>query len=103
MTDSKMNDKRYEGKPLLRLLDCYVLALTGNLAPAMEAKVAQTVKATYGGSSDWKLTLREAVKLPSNMDERILALWRSQPVGADPLGFALAVSDDNFVPMIDPA
>jgi hypothetical protein len=28
---------------------------------------------------------------------------RSQPVGTDPLGFALAVSDDNFVPMIDPA
>jgi len=98
-----MNDKRYEGKPWLRLLDCYVLALTGNLAPEMEANVAQTVKATYGGGTDWKLTLREVVKLPSNLDERILALWRSQPVGTDPLGFALAVSDDNFVPLIDPA
>lgn len=46
--------------------------------------------------------LGEAVKLPPNMDERIGALWRSQPVGTDSLRFALAVSDDNFLPMIDP-
>jgi hypothetical protein len=93
----------YEGRPLLRLLDCYVLALTGNLHPEMEEKVAQTVRATFGGGPDWKATLREAVKLPSNMDDRVRALWRSQPVGTDPLAFALAVSNDNFLPMIDPA
>lgn len=86
-----------------RLLDCYVLALTGNIAAEMEAKVVQTVKATYGGGSDWTVTLREAVKLPSNIDERILALWRPQPAGTNPLAFALAVSDDNFAPMIDRA
>jgi hypothetical protein len=99
-----MNDSRglrYEGRPLLRLLDCYVLALTGNLGTEMEKKVAQTVRATFGGGPDWKATLSEVVKLPPNMDERIRALWRSQPAGTDPLEFALAVSDDNFLPMID--
>lgn len=100
-----MNDpnQRYEGRPLLRLLDCYILALTGNLHPEMAEKVAQTVRATFGDGPDWKATLREVVKLPPNLDERIGAVWRSQPVGTDPLGFALAVSDDNFLPMIDPA
>lgn len=95
------NEKRYAGRPLLRLLDCYVLALTGNLAPDMEAKVAETVQRSFGGGADWKATLRQTVKLPDNLDERIKALWRSQPVGTDPLGFALEVSDDNFLPMID--
>jgi hypothetical protein len=36
------------------------------------------------------------------MDQRIWALWQSQPVGTDPLSFALAVSDDNFLAMIEP-
>jgi hypothetical protein len=66
--DLRMDDQRYEGKPLLRLLDCYVLALTGNLSPEMETKVTQIVEATHGGGSDWKATLGKAVKLPLNMD-----------------------------------
>ena len=98
-----MSEERYEGRPLLRLLDCYVLALTGNLSPEMEAKVADTVRRNFGEGPDWKVTLREATKLPSNMDERIRAIWRSQPVGTDPAAFALAVSDDNFLTMIDTA
>jgi hypothetical protein len=68
----------------------------------MEARVAEMVSKQFGEGPDWKATLRDAIKLPANMDERIRALWRSQPVGTDPLAFALAVSDDNFAPMIDP-
>ena len=51
------------------------MALTGHLEPEMEA----------------------------NMDERIRGLWQAQPDGSDPLRFARAVSDANFLPMIDPA
>jgi hypothetical protein len=83
------------------LLDCYVLALTDNLSPEMESKVARTVRRTFGGGSDWKTTLREAVKLPADMDDRIRALWRSQPSGTDPIQFALAVSNEYFLSMID--
>ena len=74
---------------------------TGNLAPDMETKVTETVRRTFGGGTDWKATLRQTVKLPGSMDERIRALWRSQPVGTDSLAFALAVSDDIFLPMMD--
>lgn len=100
-TSRNLSDRRYVGRPLLRVVDCYVLALTGNLAPEMEEKVAQTVRRTFGGDSDWKRALRQAVNLPENMDERIEALWRAQPMGTDPLAFALAVSDENFLPLID--
>jgi hypothetical protein len=98
-----IDDRRYEGRPLLRLLDCYVLALTGHLDPAMETMVAEMVQSKFSGGWDWKATLRETINLPPDMDERIRALWRSQPAGTDPLRFALAVSDDNFLPMLDPA
>lgn len=92
--------RRYQGKPLLRLLDCYVLSLTGHLDPAMEAKVARFVAKELGGT-DWRSSLRQVVKLPPDMDERVDKLWKSQPPGTDPLAFALAVSDENFAPMID--
>jgi hypothetical protein len=94
--------ERYKGRPLLRLLDCYVLALTGNLEPEIETKVAEIVESTFGGGPDWKVTLRHATRLPDDMDERIRSLWRAQALGTDPVTFALAVSDDNFLQMIDP-
>lgn len=72
-----MNEQRYAGRPLLRLLDCYVLALTGHLAPEMEAKVTEFVRRTFAGEADWKATLRKEVNLPEDMDERIRALWRA--------------------------
>jgi hypothetical protein len=95
------DDQRYRGKPLLRLLDSYVLALTGHLDPEMEAKVAKLVKKRFGGS-DWRSSLRKVTKLPPDMDERIRDTWRRQPPGTDPLAFALAVSDENFASMIEP-
>jgi hypothetical protein len=100
--DHGLNQQRYAGRPLLRLLDCYVLALTGNLAPDVEAKVAQAVQTAFGGGADWKASLRNALDLPPTIDEQVRGLWRAQPEGSDPLRFALAVSDANFLPMIDP-
>jgi hypothetical protein len=96
-----LDEDRYEGRPLLRILDCYVLAVTGYLAPEMEAKVASIVRRQFGGGADWKATLRQTVKLPDDMDERIKALWRAQPAGTNPLVFTLEVSNANFVDMID--
>ena len=101
--DYRLNERRYAGRPLLRLLDCYVLALTGHLAPEMEARVSRIVKTMFGGGSDWKATLKNTLALPPDMDERIHGLWQAQPEGSDPLRFACAVSDDNFLPMIDQA
>jgi len=95
-----MDESRYAGRPLLRILDCYVLAVTGNLAPEMETKVAGVVIQSFGGD-DWRASLRRAVDLPADMDDRIRALWRSQPSGVDPMGFAIAVSDENFASMLD--
>lgn len=98
-----MDESRYAGRPLLRILDCYVLAVTGNLAPEMELKVADVVGRTFGGERDWKASVRRAINLPLDMDDRIRALWRSQPLGTDPVAFASAVSDENFAPMLDGA
>ena len=95
------DDPRYEGRPLLRLLDSYVMAITGNLDSDTEARVAKVVKATFGGGPDWMATLREVVHLPDDMDQRIQKPWQSQSPGVDPRMFAVAVSNETFVPLID--
>jgi hypothetical protein len=95
------NEHRYDGRPLLRLLDSYVLALTSNLDRETELKVAKMVRATFGRGADWMATLRRAINLPDDMDRRIRELWRAQPPGTDPSVFAVAVSDDTFAPLID--
>jgi hypothetical protein len=92
---------RYERRPLLRLLDSYVLALTGNLDPAVELRVARIVRATFGGGPNWTRTLRTCVHLPGDMDQRIQQLWQAQPPDADPRAFAMAVSDETFAPLLD--
>jgi hypothetical protein len=109
MRDRKVADaeppfdvRRYDGRPLLRLLDCYVLALTGSLDPEMETKVATIVRRQFGRGADWKTTLRRRIKLPDDLDEQIRTAWRAQPAGTDPLDFTLRVSDGTFVPMITP-
>jgi hypothetical protein len=78
-----------------------VLALTGSLAPEMEAKVAAAIRSRYGGGPDWMRTLRDTVRLPADLDQRIQSLWQTQPPGTDALAFALAVSDANFATMLD--
>ena len=97
--DYGLSQRRYNGRPLLRLLDCYALAPTGNLAPEMEAKVAHMVDTTFGAGPDWKTVLSDTIHLPVDMDERIRELWHAHPGGTDPLRF-LAASDKNFLPMI---
>lgn len=97
-----MDDHRYAGRPLLRLLDCYVLALIGHLDPGMEAQVAAIVGRNLGGDHDWKTTVRRAAGLPADMDRRIVELWARQPKGVDPMAFMIAVSDESFLPLIHP-
>ena len=90
MQTGKADDTRYDGRPLLRLLDSYVMALTGNLDPETEVRVAKVVSEMFGGGSNWMETLRKRVNLPGDIDDRIRDLWRSQSPGVDPRAFTLA-------------
>lgn len=93
---------RYTGRPLLILLDNYILSVIGCLEPDREAEVGALVVQTFGGGLDWRATLRAQVHLPETLDARIRSMWKQQPKGADPMAFMVAVSDANFLPMIDP-
>ena len=94
--------ERYVGRPLLRLLDYFVLASIGMLDAGADINAGDLVSREFGhAGANWRTTLVRELKLPPDMEARIRTLWRSQPAGVDPIAFAVAVSDQTFAPLID--
>ena len=100
---------RYQGRPLLLILDNYVLDCIGHLSEEFCAGMAKVVSHVFEGSDDWKATVRRELRFEDAMDAHLLELWeRNQELAREhgehlaPLDFARAVVDKNFAPMIDP-
>jgi hypothetical protein len=98
---------RYQGKPLLRLLECYVLWAIGQL-PATEANTLKDMtpklQSVYGVQGDWQQVIAAAVQLPLNMPEMIRNLWaknteiaRKNQTTLTPQQFAEMFVDQNLV------
>ena len=69
---------RYSGKPLLRLLELYVLWSLGELSDedalrlgAMASKLTET----FGGNGTWQDALETTMQMPSNMPELVRDMW----------------------------
>jgi hypothetical protein len=109
VTDQSLKE-RYTGRPLLRLLDDYVLDVIGALpdetAPALLAVVHLAYPNTPGRT--WREVLENELELEPNLKRRILSMWRDyqllmagQGQTADPSEFAVSFADENFAPLID--
>jgi hypothetical protein len=101
-----VTDERYDGKPLLRLLELYVLNVIGELAPDDREKLdamAPKLRALYGGTGSWQEAVAASVRMPSDMPATIRAMWaknqdiaRANGMPLTPQRFAQMVVDDNF-------
>jgi hypothetical protein len=98
---------RYAGRPLLILLDNYVLSCIGHLPPEKEADLLSATQRVYGGGSDWKATLRATLQLSDSIDESFRKMWTTNQQRASQAGvtftaldFARMVVDQNFAHMI---
>lgn len=74
-----MNNRRYEGKPLLRLLECYVLKAIDKLPlkdadglKAMQPKLAKL----YGVTDTWDQIIASTMEFPENMPALIRETWK---------------------------
>jgi hypothetical protein len=97
---------RYEGKPLVRLLECYVLAAIDQLddkqrdtLQRMEPKLA----AVYNRQGTWTEIIRDEMGFPESLPTKIREVWdnnlaalHGRGVGVDPNEFAMAFVDQNF-------
>ncbi len=91
------------GKGLLKILEYYCLACIGQLPAERERKLRQRVKQTYGGGPDWKVTLREALRLDPGAEALLRQRWQTEQERAcrsganpDPETFVRSLLEELF-------
>ena len=105
----EVEPERYRGRPLLMVLENYVLAAIGELSAEQNAGLAQIVQRVFGGGDDWMRTVREQLRLGDSLDESLRRLWarnqataRQSDITLHPVQFAKMVADQNFAELIGP-
>jgi formate dehydrogenase maturation protein FdhE len=98
---------RYEGKPLLRILECYVLWAIGELGNVEEAKLSgmePQLRQALKQQGNWREVIEKAMEFPGNMPEMIRANWeKNQSIAKQqhrelaPQQFAEMFVDSNLV------
>lgn len=98
---------RYEGNPLLRLLECYVLWAIGELDDLQQAtleKMTPNLQSTYGVQGQWHEIIASVMDLPLNMPALIRDMWdknqaiaREKSLSLLPQQFAEMFVDQNLV------
>ena len=99
--------RRYAGKPLVRLLDAYVLWVVGALPPEQESLLVQMtpkLRQTWNRSEEhWHEVLAAQMQFPATMPTAIRDMWRkNQAIAAasratlTPVDFAYMFVDQNF-------
>lgn len=101
--------ERYRGRPLLVVLENYVLAAISELAPDKAASVGRLVQGVFGGSADWMATVRQCLELAPELDDELRRMWGDAQTRATEHGvtlhaiqFAKMVTDQNFAHLIEP-
>lgn len=98
------NAARYEGTPMLRLLDAYVLDAMGVLDDASREQIERLTpelpRILGTGPGTWQEVIAEAMEFPPGLPDRIHAQWqealkRADTAGGtvDPVAFAHFVCD----------
>jgi hypothetical protein len=97
---------RYEGKPLVRLLECYVLAAIDQLDDEQRdalQRMAPKLAAVYRRPGTWSEIIRDEMGFPESLPTKIREIWehnlamlRERGVAVDPNEFAMAFVDQNF-------
>ena len=103
-----MANPRYDGLPLLRFLEMYVLNAIAELPPeqaqALE-EMAPRLHALYGGDGTWLSAIETSIQAPPDLPDAIREMWaRNQAIARqhdtilEPQKFAEMFVDANLRP-----
>jgi hypothetical protein len=100
--------ERYKGRPLLIILENYILSAIDQLPQDKCEVAAQLVQATFGGDKNWMQTIRKELALNDSIDESLRQLWannqsiaKQNSMTLQPVQFAKMIADQNFANLID--
>lgn len=87
---------RYHGKPLLRLIELYVIDSVGHLKPqdavTLEA-ITPKLQELYNTKGDWRSAICKAMSFPESMNQNIKTLWAKNQKIAQEKGVSLSAED----------
>ena len=69
---------RYDGRPLLRLLDAYVLDAIGHLDPDQDAELRAMepeLRREWGGTGGWRELCAAQMRFPDGMAGAVREVW----------------------------
>lgn len=110
LPSAEAEPQRYAGRPLLKVLECYILDSIGALSVEHQTGMRAIVQRIWAGGDDWKATVRAHLELDATLDEGLRQMWlRNQEIARGngrsihPVQFAKMVADQNFSSLIDEA
>lgn len=103
---------RYEGRPLLRLVDCFVLDTIDQLDDAQRATLEALeprLAKTFDASGTWQEMVGGQMGFAQDLPDKIRPFWRgyidqaaTQTLRADPQAFVVAFVAQNFPDIAQP-
>ncbi len=97
---------RYDRKPLVKLLELYVLKAIGELSQDDEERLnrmAPRLQRLFGGGGRWHDSIEVAVRMDADTSEQLRGMWernletaRTHGVKLTPQQFAEMIVDENF-------
>ena len=97
---------RYEGKPFLKFLDCYVLEAINELdseTREMLTEMEPKLEASFGATGGWRGYVSQMMEFPEDLPEKIAQIWRDGSarirkagMEPDPVQFTHQFVDTNF-------
>lgn len=74
-----MNSSRYDGKPLLRLVELWILWIIGEIDPQDVARLTEmepSLRQTWSLDGAWHEMIEELLQLPPAMRDELRAMWQ---------------------------
>jgi hypothetical protein len=74
-----MKDPRYDGKPLLRLIELWILWVIGEIETVDEARLKEMepkLRATWKREGTWHELIQAMLDLPSTLPDELRAMWQ---------------------------
>jgi hypothetical protein len=98
---------RYEGKPFLRLLDCYMMDAIGYLDREQELQLTALeprFREIFGGEGDWREIVEARMDFAEGMQDAVRQVWErgtakfieANGQHPDPAEFTRIFVDTNF-------
>ncbi|MCP3925714.1 MAG: hypothetical protein GY714_24360 [Desulfobacterales bacterium] len=100
-------NERYQNKPLLKLLECYILFSIGEILKDEKIKMDEMtpkLRQLYNLEGEWNEIIEKIMDFPSDMPKQILDVWEKNCNLAElndeeinPQDFAEMFADQNFI------